>query len=90
MLAEHWNGSVWTQTPTPNVQFFDEKLLAVSAASASDVWATGSTNQTDFASTNPITAHFDGTTWTIVPTPATIGGSKSVLDGVVNFGGGNV
>jgi hypothetical protein len=90
MLAERWNGSVWTQTPTPNVQFFDENLLAVSAASGSDVWATGSTNQTGFKSTNPITAHFDGTTWTIVSTPATTGGSKSILDGVVNFGGGNV
>src|SRR5689334_18564588 len=90
MLAERWNGSVWTQTPTPNVQFFDENLLAVSAASVSDVWATGSTNQTGFKSTNPITAHFDGTTWTIVSTPATTGGSRSILDGVVNFGGGNV
>ena len=50
MLAEHWNGSVWTQTPTPNVQFFDENLLAVSPASASDVWAVGSINRTSFAS----------------------------------------
>jgi hypothetical protein len=90
MLAERWNGSVWTQTPTPNVQFFDENLLAVSPASASDVWAVGSINRTSFASRDPITAHFDGTTWTIVPNPTTTGGSKSILDGVVNFGGGNV
>src|SRR3954454_9403031 len=66
MFAEHWNGSIWTQTPTPNVQFFDETLLAASAASASDVWAVGSIHRTSFASTNPITAHFDGTAWTIV------------------------
>jgi hypothetical protein len=72
------------------VQFFHERLLAVSAASATDVWATGSVNQTSFASTNPITAHFDGTTWTMVPNPAASGGSKSILDGVVSLGGGNV
>jgi hypothetical protein len=48
MLAERWNGSTWSQVPTPNVSFFDEKLLAVSAASATDAWAVGSTNQTSF------------------------------------------
>jgi hypothetical protein len=90
MLSEHWNGNNWTQTQTPNVQFFDENLLAVSAASSSDVWAVGSTNQTGFASTNPITAHFDGTMWTVLSNPASTGGSKSILDGVVNLGGGNV
>jgi hypothetical protein len=89
MLAEHWNGSAWSQVPTPNVVQFDEKLNAVSAAAANDVWAVGSTNRTAFAHTDPITAHWDGTSWTIVPTPATTGGSKSILFGVANLGGGN-
>ena len=87
MLAEHWNGTAWTQTPTPNIFRFDEKLNAVSAASATDVWAVGSQNKTGFKHTDPIAAHYDGTTWTIVPTPATTGGSKSILFGVVDFGG---
>lgn len=89
MLAERWNGSVWKQVPTPNVSFFDEKLLAVSAASANDAWAVGSTNQTSFATTNPIAAHWDGSSWTIVSTPATTGSAKSILTGVVDFGPGN-
>ena len=89
MLAEHWNGSAWSQVPTPNVVRFDEKLNAVSAAAANDVWAVGSTNQTSFKHTDPIAAHWDGTSWTIVPTPATTGGSKSILFGVANLGGGN-
>jgi hypothetical protein len=71
MLTERWDGIRWTQVPTPNVQFFDEKLLAVSAAGANEVWAVGSTNQIGFAGTNPITAHWNGSAWTIVPTPAT-------------------
>jgi len=89
MLAEHWNGSAWSQVPTPNVVRFDEKLNAVSAAAASDVWAVGSTSRTGFAHTDPLAAHWDGTSWTIVPTPATTGGSKSILFGVANLGGGN-
>jgi hypothetical protein len=86
MLAERWNGTAWAQVPTPNVQFFDEKLLAVSASGGTDAWAVGSTNRTSFATTNPIAAHWNGSAWTIVPTPATTGTSKSILDGVVAFG----
>jgi hypothetical protein len=89
MLAEHWNGSAWSQVPTPNVVRFDEKLNAVSAAAANDVWAVGSINQTSFKHTDPLAAHWDGTSWTIVPTPATTGGAKSILFGVANLGGGN-
>jgi hypothetical protein len=89
MLAERWNGSAWSQVPTPNVVRFDEKLNAVSPAAAGDVWAVGSTNQTGFAHTDPLAAHWDGTSWTIVPTPATTGGSKSILFGVANLGGAN-
>jgi len=90
MLAEHWDGTRWSQVTTPNVQFFDEKLLAVSGSGTSDVWAVGSTNQTGFATTNPITAHWDGTAWTIVATPATTGTAKSILDAVVDLAPDNV
>jgi hypothetical protein len=89
MLTEHWNGSTWSQVPTPNVVRFDEKLNAVSAAAASDVWAVGSINRTGFAHTDPVTAHWDGTSWTIVSTPATTGTAKSILFGVANLGGAN-
>jgi hypothetical protein len=89
MLAEHWNGRAWSQVPTPNIMRSDEKLNAVSAAAANDVWAVGSVNQTGFKHTDPLAAHWDGTSWSIVPTPATTGGSKSILFGVANLGGGN-
>jgi hypothetical protein len=89
MLAEHWNGSAWSQVPTPDVVRFDEKLLAVSPAAADDVWAVGSTNRTSFAHTDPLAAHWDGTSWSIVPTPTTTGSAKSILFGVANLGGPN-
>ena len=89
MLAEHWNGTAWSQVPTPNIVRFDEKLNAVSAAAADDVWAVGSMGRTSFKHTDPLAAHWDGTSWTIVPTPFTTGGSRSALFGVANLGGGN-
>jgi hypothetical protein len=88
MLAERWNGTAWAQVATPNVVHFDEKLNAVSPAAANDVWAVGSTNRTAFAHTDPLAAHWDGASWTIVPTPMTTGGAKSILFGVANLGGG--
>jgi hypothetical protein len=89
MLAEHWNGTAWSPAPTPDIFRTDEKLNAVSAAAANDVWAVGSKQMTGFAHTDPLTAHWDGTSWSIVPTPDVRGGSKSSLFGVANLGGGN-
>jgi hypothetical protein len=89
MLTEHWNGTAWSQVPTTNVFRFDERLLAVSPAAANDVWAVGLTKRTGFAHTDPIAAHYDGTSWTTVPTPAQPGGSRSALFGVANLGGTN-
>jgi hypothetical protein len=47
-LTEHWNGRVWKRVPSPNpggsecCHGEDNALNAVSAASPSNVWATGS------------------------------------------------
>jgi hypothetical protein len=86
MLAERWNGTAWAQVPTPNVTRFDERLLAVGASAANDAWAVGSTNQSGFAATNPLAAHWDGSAWSIVATPATTGSAKSILSGVAALG----
>src|SRR5262245_4591058 len=40
-LAEHWNGTAWKVVPTPNPGTSLNRLNAVSAFSASDVWALG-------------------------------------------------
>lgn len=90
MLAEHWNGTAWSALPMPNVFRFDEKLNAVSASAADDAWAVGSQNMTGFAHTDPIAAHWNGQAWSIVPTPATTGGSKSILFGVADLSANNV
>jgi hypothetical protein len=69
-LALHWNGTVWTAIPTaglpPNggiAQFF-----AVSGAAADDVWSVGS-YETDTGGSATLAVHWDGSAWTIAPTP---------------------
>ena len=40
-LTAHWDGTGWTQVPSPNAGAAANLLLGVSAASADDVWAVG-------------------------------------------------
>lgn len=89
ILAEHWNGTAWSAAATPDIFQSDEKLDAVSDAAANDVWAVGTKQAPGAAHTDPLTAHWDGTSWSIVPTPDVRGGSKSGLFGVANLGSGN-
>lgn len=70
-LAEHWDGASWQQVPMPSPRGANEvQLNAVTAASAADVWVVG-----DWAGVGThnnyaaLTEHWDGSRWTIVPTP---------------------
>jgi hypothetical protein len=64
-LFEHFNGTTWRAAPpvaAPGIPDF----MAVSAVSASDVWAVGSAlSVTD----STLAAHWDGHTWQVVTTP---------------------
>jgi hypothetical protein len=68
----HWNGSSWAD------QDFSDGYQAVAAQSATDVWAVGGTAW--FYPSQTLARHWDGKTWTQVPTP-TPGGS-GYLNGV--------
>ena len=57
-LIEHWDGARWTVVPTDHIASAYD-LLAVSAVSATDIWAVGYGK----------TAHWDGSTWTAVRRP---------------------
>jgi hypothetical protein len=76
IFAERWNGTQWQQTPTTNIVRVNERLLGVSASGPDDAWAVGNTNSLDAASHNTLAAHWDGTAWTIVPTPAAASGGR--------------
>jgi hypothetical protein len=64
-LAEHWNGTTWTQVPTPTPSgsaYFE----GVAATSTSNAWAVGliGPGPADQAATTPLIEHWNGTTWT--------------------------
>jgi uncharacterized repeat protein (TIGR01451 family) len=73
-LVEHWDGSVWTIVPSPNpASSFDmAQLVSVAAVSPTDVWAVGNyylDGSTLTPEVGTLTEHWDGSSWTIVPSP---------------------
>lgn len=90
IFAERWNGAHWQQVPTPNIVRQDERLLGVSASGPNDAWAVGNTNSISAASHDTLAAYWDGTAWTITPTPtAASGGRLASLYGVADLGPAN-
>ena len=76
-LIVHWNGSAWaTVTPPSSVPIGE--LLAVSASSATNVWAVG-----DDQHGHGVILHFDGVSWTSVASPQIAAGET--LQGVKAF-----
>ncbi len=67
-LVERWNGSRWSVVPNPNPPgAVTAQLLAVSCAAANSCWAVGQYDTP--VSTKALAERWDGTKWTIVPSP---------------------
>jgi hypothetical protein len=80
----HWNGSAWSIVPmplnpgtNPNVGY---ALDAIKANSPTDVWAVGEQYNLTTNSSNTLIEHYNGTQWSIVPSPSP--GTGGVLNGV--------
>ncbi|HEY1331507.1 MAG TPA: hypothetical protein VGH10_08540, partial [Actinomycetota bacterium] len=65
----HWDGSDWSLTKLPNQGGEGSSLYGTTAPSSSDVWAVGQTQELN-GSILTLTEHFDGTSWSIVPSPS--------------------
>ncbi len=74
-LVEHWDGAKWSVVRTPNPGTGKSELLAVTATSATDVWAVGEHDG------HTLVEHWNGATWSIMPSPDGAFGS-SALDAV--------
>src|SRR5205823_6090857 len=72
-LVEHWNGSAWSVVPSPNVGTDHDFFTAVAAVSGSDVWAVGIDLPQNFMNQVTLVEHWDGSAWTIVPSPNVAG-----------------
>jgi hypothetical protein len=62
-LLLHWNGSAWTQAPSPGANI--PILFGASASSSSNAWAVGSDDTFRSA-----ILHWNGTSWARVPSPS--------------------
>jgi hypothetical protein len=73
-LTEHWDGSSWKVVPSPNpgptgLSYpHGVYLYGVSAVAANDIWAAG--YYYDGSIDETLTTHWDGTAWTVVPSPS--------------------
>jgi Carboxypeptidase regulatory-like domain len=62
-LALRRAGESWVQTVTVNEGTGDNVLNAISVHSSQDIWAVGHAQQ------RSLTLHYDGSAWTVVPSP---------------------
>ncbi len=69
VLVEHWNGTSWSVATSASLPSSDDtRLHAVAALSSTDIWAVGS--KTTPASTQSLIEKWNGTSWSVVPSPA--------------------
>jgi hypothetical protein len=71
-LIEHWDGTAWSQVPSPNPAGMISQFLSVSADSPTDAWAAGYSCTVPCAGTavhQTLIAHWNGTTWSRVRSP---------------------
>jgi hypothetical protein len=91
-FSEHFNGTAWKVVRMPPVNspnrnaFF--RFNAINANSPGDVWAVGDRGIIDVPnSQKTLIEHFNGTAWSIVPSPSP--GSIDVLSGVTTSNASN-
>jgi len=68
-LAERWDGTTWTIQPTPATTGITEPLAAVSCPAATACTATGSYAPPHGGDLLTLAEAWDGTAWTVQPTP---------------------
>jgi hypothetical protein len=81
-LIEHWNGSRWSVTPSPNPRRGEgATLAAVGVDAAGGAWAAGATEESSGAG-QTVALHWTGRAWTLVPTPSVRGAQAAQLNGI--------
>lgn len=79
-MAEHWDGTRWTEYALPNVGANQNTLFGVSELPTGHAWAVG--YYTDAAYTDQtLIEHWDGNAWSVVPSPSP-GAQRDILTSV--------
>jgi hypothetical protein len=69
-FVEHWNGTQWSIVTTPRLPHsFVTFLSSVSGVASNDVWAVGMSEQHAGLGARPLIEHWNGSVWSIVPSP---------------------
>jgi hypothetical protein len=88
----HWNGQAWSQVPTARLRFGG--VGALTALSPTNVWAvgTGPGVPTGGFSAHPtaVIEHFDGTSWSVVPSPNPNPQGNNSLDEIAGVSGSDI
>jgi hypothetical protein len=90
-LAEHFNGTSWTSVSIPNPGGFGGVLSGVAAVASNNVWAVGnsvSLNNFGESVASTLIEHFNGTSWSIVPSPNPAAGGE--LNAVTAMSANNI
>jgi hypothetical protein len=88
-LVLRWDGTAWTAVTAKEGTKPFTALNGVVALGASDVWAVGADYDPLLVSFRTFTEHWDGTAWTVVPSPNP-GPDYDYLVGAAGFPGGDV
>jgi hypothetical protein len=85
-LVEHWNGTAWKAIPSPTPGSTGiADLSGIAALGAKDSWAVGA-YVTDAHVLGTMVQHWDGSAWTVVPSP-NVGSSDNRLNAVAAIPG---
>ncbi len=79
-MAEHWDGSTWSEYPLPNVGANQNTLLGVSELPSGLTWAAGYYLNANWVDQTLI-QHWNGSTWTVIPSPSP-GAQGNILYGI--------
>jgi len=80
-LTLHWNGSAWSVRPSPSPGGLNyNDLYGVVGAQSGDIWAVG--NYSDSNITRTLVEHWDGSAWSVRPSPSPNQSTFNVLYGV--------
>ena len=88
VLVEHWTGTAWSVAASASRPAADDtRLHAVAALSATNIWAVGS--QTTSTSTQSLIEHWNGSAWSVVPSPSGEPAGSELL-GIAAVSAGNI
>jgi hypothetical protein len=79
-MAEHWNGSTWSEYPLPNVGSNQNTLQGVSELPSGSTWAAGYYTDANWVDQTLI-QHWNGCQWSVVPSP-NVGTGDNILFGI--------